>query len=152
MKLAFDLDGVVRENDLGFLKLCLWLKEPEAIEALKIKYISSRKPLLNPADFATEDDQIYVISNCMTKDSMDEKRRWLNHYFSCKITFIPVQIATGDWKKAYCDPVAKGKVEVMLNLGIDVYFDDDPAIIRVMRKLTKKIKFVKYGPWIKEYY
>ena len=40
----------------------------------------------------------------------------------------------------------------MLKLGVEVYFDDDPAIIKVMRTLTDKIKFIKYGSWVDEYY
>ena len=102
--------------------------------------------------FATKEDEIFVITNCGTKESGDQKRGWIKHFFGDRIKVITCEVAKGLWKKAYCDATAKAKVDVMLELGIDVYFDDDPAIINVMRKLTDKIKFIKYGSWIDEYY
>jgi len=153
LKIAFDLDGVIRVCDLHFLKLCMDLGIDRTAEALKVyEMVARSQPLLNPFLFATKDDEIYIITNCMTKDSEEAKRRWVKHFLGDRIKFLAVRIAPKAWKKSYVDPVAKAKVEVMLREGIDVYFDDDPAIIRVMRQLTDKVKFIKYGPWIDEYY
>ena len=152
MKIAFDVDGVLREGRLGFFKLCTDMGTENSIEALKIETEASMRPLLNPFLFATADDEIYALSNCGSTHSAKQKRSWLYHFYGDRIKFISIEIANGLWKKDYCDAVAKAKVEIMLKKGIEVYFDDDPAIIKVMRTLTDKIKFIKYSSWVDEYY
>ena len=122
------------------------------MEALKIETEASKRPLLNPCLFTTLDDEIYAITNCGSSHSVEQKKQWLNHFYGNKIKTIGIEIAKGLWKKDYCDAVAKAKVDIMLKLGVEVYFDDDPAIIKVMRTLTDKIKFIKYGSWVDEYY
>ena len=72
----------------------------------------------------------------------------------------PVMVARGKWEKEYVDPVAEAKLERCYELDIDVYFDDDPAIVRRMRELNaedmekgkRKVVALKYGPWIDEFY
>ena len=161
MIIAFDLDGVLREGHLGLFKLCTTDPTPQKIEALEIETMASCKPLLNPMLFATKDDVIYCISNCGSEWSLKQKREWLYHFYGKRITFEPVQVAKGLWKKAYCDATAKAKIDLMIKLGVEVYFDDDPAIINAMRNLVKTeeykdlaghIKFIKYGTWVEEYY
>jgi len=152
LKIAFDIDGVLRRKDLGFLKLCLDLGIEKTREALWMYDYAETEPILNPMLFATPDDEIYVITNCMTKESAEVKKRWIRHFYGDRIKFLHVSVAATSWGKKYVDAVAKAKVDIMLQEGIEVYFDNDPAIIRVMRSLTDKIKFIKYGPWIEEYY
>ena len=152
MRIAFDIDGVLREGSLGFFMHCTADPTPENLECLKVETMASMFPLVNPCLFATKDDEIYAISNCGSGHSVAQKRDWLAHFYGGRVTFIPVEVANGLWKKDYVDAVAKVKVEVMLRLGIEVYFDDDPMIVKVMRTLTDKIKFIKYGTWVEEYY
>jgi len=146
------MDGVIRYSDLGILKLCQTIGYEKTRDAYVVHRMSRGGILLNPFDFAIEGDEVFCVSNCSSKERAKDKKQWLKHYFGNRIKLIPVVLAHGAWKKDYVDTVAKAKVELMLKLGIEVYFDDDPAIIRVMRTLTDKIKFIKYGPWIKEYY
>jgi hypothetical protein len=152
MRIAFDVDGVLRENRLGFFKLCTEMGSNDALEALKIETESSVGLKLNPLLFATKDDEIYALTNCGSTHSAMQKREWLKHFYGDRIKFLAIEIAKGLWKKDYCDATAKAKVDIMLREGIEVYFDDDPAIIKVMRTLTDKIKFIKYGSWVDEYY
>ena len=153
MKIAFDMDGVLREGSLGLYKHLT--EDPitkENLEALKIETMASMYPLLNPMLFATKEDEIYVITNCGNSHSAIQKKEWLEHFYGNRIKFFHIELAQGLWKKDYCNAVAKAKVDIMLKEGIEVYFDDDPAIINVMRTLTDKIKFIKYGTWVQEYY
>jgi hypothetical protein len=143
---------------MGIFRLCTDDPTPDKIEALKLETMCSCKPLLNPLDFATKEDNIFCISNCMSDDSVFQKYEWLQHYYGDRVKFIHVQTAKGLWKKDYVDAVAKAKLDIMVRLGIEVYFDDDPAIINTMREiaskdnLAKNIKFLKYGTWVREYY
>ena len=152
MIIAFDVDGVLRQGSLGLYKHLTNPATPENIEALQIETMASMYPLLNPCLFATKGDVLLAISNCGNGHSKEQKADWLRHFYGDRIKFYGVEVATGLWKKAYCDATAKVKVELMLKLGVEVYFDDDPAIINVMRTLTDKIKFIKYGTWVEEYY
>lgn len=154
MKIAFDMDGVLRYSHLGLLRACA--DNNRNYEPYKLE-MHMMHPLINPSMFATEDDELYCVTNCMTEYSVEQKKRWVEFWFGNKVKILPVmgQKKTkggADWGYDYCIPVAKTKVRVMLELGIDLYFDDDPTIIKVMRKLTDKITFVKYGPWFEEYF
>jgi len=152
MKIAFDLDGVVRKGDLAFLKLCLELEKTISKDVLTLANMTYTEPLLNPFLFALADDEIYIVTNCLSEKSRQFKERWVNHFLGNRVKLITISVAANKWGKEYVDAVAKAKVEVMLKEGIEVYFDNDPAIIRVMRTLTDKIKFIKYGCWIEEFY
>jgi len=148
MNIAFDFDGILRRSHLGMLKIC---EDINSYEGFKIQSMINDQ-ILNPMLFALKNDKIFIISNCSNDSSIKEKKNWLKHFFGNRVKFIPIIGFFDKWKKAYVDKVAKQKVDIMLKLGIDIYFDDDPAIIRVMRSMTDKIKFVKYGSWIEEYY
>ena len=153
MKIAFDVDGVLRQGSLGLFKHLTNDPTEENLECLKVETMASMYPLLNPFLFATKEDEIYALTNCgSVSHSAIAKREWLYHFYGDRIKFLSIETANGLWKKDYCDTVAKAKVEIMLKEGIEVYFDDDPAIINVMRTLTDKIKFIKYGTWVQEYY
>ena len=149
------MDGVLRYSHLGLLRSC---QEIGNYEPYKLE-MHMMHPLLNPMMFATEDDELYCVTNCMTEFSVELKKRWSKFWFGDRVKILPImgqkkkqdKTTGADWGYAYCIPVAKAKVKVMLELGIDLYFDDDPTIIKVMRKLTDKIVFVKYGPWFEAY-
>jgi hypothetical protein len=63
---------------------------------------------------------------------------------------------TSNWGNEYSEMVGKAKYDIVKELGSDMYFDDDPGIIRAMRRLAIKdnypCKFIKYGCWIEEYH
>jgi len=97
-----------------------------------------------------EEDDIFVVTNCLSKSSEKAKEEWVRHFLGVGTHFLPVRIK-GGWGKAYCEPVARTKIEAMLSLGIEVYFEDDPSIVKLMRVMTDKIKIIHYGTWITEY-
>jgi len=146
------MDGVLRYLSLGQLKFAQALNTPEAWDAFEIHRLHDTKPLLNPCLFALPSDELYCVTNCGSEKSAEQKRRWIRHFYCDRVKILPVIAAKGLWGKAYVDEVAKTKVAVLLKNDVEVYFDDDPAIIRVMRTLTDRIKFLKYGPWIEEVY
>jgi len=155
MRIAFDMDGVLRIIDLSKLKLA---QKNQHWDVFNIHKKRDTYPLLNPTLFALSSDKIFCVTNCMGEDSEIIKRRWLQHFYGDRIEMIPMQVARGLWGKEYVDAVAKAKLGVCIERDIDVYFDDDPAIIRVMRELQQRsfpdshIKFLKYGAWIEEEY
>lgn len=157
-KLFFDMDGCLRELDLAMIHVC------ERINDFDPSYtnsITATRPLLNPMDFALPEDELYCLTRCTTILSSERKARWLEHFYGNRIKLIPLvyEFSTngGDtWGQVYCDVVGKAKYDILVDNKADIYLDDDPGIIRVMRRLAEKdgitsIKFIKYGCWIEEY-
>lgn len=153
MKIGFDVDGVLRTGHVGFLKLCgIGGWNDKVDEAYNVQRYSQCWPLLNPYLLALKDDELYAITAVLHKQTLKEKSRWIEFFYGNRIKYLTVEGPQNAWGADYVDIVAARKVEVMLEHGIEVYFDDDPAIIRVMRGLTDKIKFLKFGPWFEEVY
>ena len=168
MIIAFDMDGVLRNLDLAFIKVMEGLKCREGNDALKLHIDSHTAPNFNPGMFALQDDDIYCVTNCSSKNSAAKKERWLKHFYGDRVKLAPTFAGIGSWGKDYVDPVARAKLDVLYQIEAEVYFDDDPAIIRVMRELHQQdlkefektddvwlmpyIKFMKYGSWIEEWY
>ena len=162
------MDGVLRRLDLSMIKVNEGLKNKQGNEALQLHIDSQTEPTFNPAMFALPSDELYCVTNCSSENSAAKKERWLNHFYGGRIKIAPIHAAQGKWGKDYVDEVSREKLNVLYEIGAEVYFDDDPAIIRVMRELHEQdlkdfaktdkvnlmpyIKFLKYGTWIEEWY
>lgn len=160
MKIVFDMDGVLKRISLGLLKACIHMDNYDAITLYRK---TEGYPLLNPALVSLPSDELYVLTNCSNEKSADEKQRWLQHFYGDRMQFEWVSLSTTAWGKDYVDPVARAKLDKMYEIEADAYFDDDPAIVRVMREYNaedleavkesaRKITFFKWGPWIEEVY
>lgn len=161
MKIAFDLDGVLKNISLAALKTSQLLGD---FSPIRLYRTTEGYPLLNPAMISLPSDELYVITNCSSSESAREKKRWVQHFYGDKINFHWISLSLDKWGKEYVDPVARAKLDKMYHLQIDAYFDDDPSVIRVMREynevdlkppgkmFSKKIVFFKWGPWIEEVY
>ena len=158
MKIAFDLDGVVRTSMLGELNLVHQLlqnKVPVNLERWAQVQQGQVWPQLNPMLLALPEDEIFVISasTLLKKDAI--KRRWIKHFYGNRIKVILVR-GPDAWGQYYVKAVARLKLKKMKLLQIDVYYDEDPEIVREMRRLVKrdalKIAIIHYGPWLEGLY
>lgn len=145
MKIAFDMDGVLKPMDLGFLHFCVGTSEiyKDSMESFRLHSATESKPLFNPMYLAMPNDVLYVISNCGTKEFVQSKEKWLRHYYGDRLIFKPVFVPFGLWDKEFVSRVAKEKLRVIKEEGIEVYYDDDPAIVDELRNLTNKVKIMK---------
>lgn len=157
--IVFDCDGVLRQLNLAMIHVC------DAIGNYQPGYVDSicnTKPLLNPMDFALPEDDLYCLTRCSSEESAQRKAEWLYHWYGSRIKFkhilMNIPNSKDNWGPNYTDKVAYEKYHVLKEIGADIYFDDDPGIIRSLRELyntdfitDKKIIFIKYGPWIEEY-
>lgn len=163
MKIGIDLDGVGRTSMLGELHLMHQLRD-RGINVDVHKWAKVQQgqiwPLLNPGIISLPEDEIYFITAATLLKDKRRKQRWVKHFFG-RGKVIGVQVLTGSapmaaWGKTYVDKVSEIKLEIMQELGIEVYIDEDPEIVRKMRKIIEahdlKIKVLHYGPWIEGLY
>ena len=157
------MDGVLMRISLSTLKTSEVIGNYDPIRLYRD---TEGYPLLNPMLLSLPSDELFVITNCSSEKSADQKRRWLRHFYGDRLTLLPIFMATDKWGKDYVDPVARAKLDIIYKHKIEAYFDDDPAIIRRMRDMhydkiyealrqdlpTQDIAFFKWGPWIEEWY
>lgn len=152
MTIGYDLDGVLRTLDLANIHMCEIVKNFEPFE---VDSLTATRPLLNPMDLALPEDQLYVLTRCYTDVDVRRKEDWLHHYYGERIQMFTVPKCTDNWGNDYNEQVGKAKYDIIKELESDIYIDDDPGIIRVLRRLANKddfhCKFLKYGPWIEQY-
>lgn len=151
--IGFDLDGVLRELDLSMIHMCEIVKDFRPFE---VNSLTATKPLLNPMLLALPEDQLYCLTRCYTEVDVRRKQEWLNHFYGDRISLFTVPKCTENWGDDYHNMVGKAKYDIIKELNTDLYIDDDPGIIRVLRKLALEdsfdCKFLKYGCWIEEYH
>lgn len=147
MRIGFDLDGVLCDTELHYLRLLEGIppfeENHEGLLEFETWYFNERRPLLNPEDFLGEGDEYYVITGRDREAHREITERWCAKY-------------TPNAKGVYCvgdypDPVEEGKAEKILELKLDVFIDDHPATVKHLREvLPRDTKVIQYGGrWIK---
>ena len=148
----FDCDGVLRELNLALIHVCEKLDD---FSAFKVDSLANTKPLLNPMLLALPEDELFCLTRCYIQEDIDLKQGWLNHFYGDRVKLLTVGKCTSNWGQEYCEMVGKAKFDILKEIKADIYFDDDPGLIREMRRLNEEaklnIKMIKYGCWIEEY-
>jgi len=135
MKIGFDLDGVL--CDISITELDLLHRHQDKNDLL---YYMERKPLLSPYMFMTESDEAFCITSRVRKYH-EITTRWMHKY----LPGIPVYFLRKDLSYTNPEAVAKDKIRIMKDLGIEVYIDDSYHFIKNMREIEPNIKFIQYG-------
>jgi hypothetical protein len=146
MRIGLDLDGVLCDTDTNYVRLCVGIPpydaDMEKRKEMEKVYFSSRNLLLNPEDFVDEVDEYFVITGRDEEVMGEVTRKWCRKY-------VPnaKDILVGEYWK----PVKDAKAKKIIELDLDVYFDDDPSIVKALREvLPERIKVIHYGGrWIK---
>lgn len=133
--LGFDLDGVL--CDISLIDLTMIHKHGD-VDANY--YYIERKPLLNPKMFMHEYDKAVCITARPSQFHKITKRWMKKHYPNIPVYFFDVDL---HWSEK--GAVAAAKVEYLKELGVQVYYDDDPEIIQNMRAIEENIMFIQYG-------
>lgn len=133
MIIGFDLDGVL--CDINVTQLILIQNLPSA----EVSYYKERRPLLNPAQFLTNGDR-YIIVTARRKDLGILTKRWIRRYLPNAKLF---SIETGFTKNV--KKIAEKKLKILKRENAEVYFDDNPEIIKELRQMDNNIKFIQYG-------
>jgi hypothetical protein len=143
MRFGLDLDGVLAEIRVAELELIRIAVKHGADEALLEEgYYSSLRPLLDARDFVGPEDDAVVITS-RPERLAGVTHRWLSYYypqFDYYMVAPPADWRDGDPRKA----VASLKAAKIMQKGVDVYFDDDPVVVKYLRSMVK-IPIIKFG-------
>ena len=151
MIIGFDLDGTL--CDISGTELNLLQANKDKFKNMvgrqnsELYYYLERKPTFNPRMFMAEDDKgIIITARPKTFESITD--RWVKRWYPD----FPVYHLTRIIKLRECKDiadmmykVAENKLEIMRELKVEVYIDDDPHTIVYLRSMTKDIKFLQYG-------
>jgi len=147
MRIGFDMDGVLCDTELNFLRLLRdtppFDKDIEKRKEMDVLYFNSRRPLLNPEHFVSEDDEYYVITGRDDDVAGDVTRKWCSKFApNAKGVFCVGK---------YREPVEEDKAKKILELELDIFIDDHPVTVKKLREmLPDKIKIIQYGGrWIR---
>ncbi len=149
MIFGFDLDGVLCEYDDS--QYHVMRRMP--IEYQRIawrQFFSERKPLLNPELFLHEDDEYYVITG-RNQELTEITIKWCQKYLpNAKGVFVKGGRPYYEHTEAEQDSYVKdfslnGKAEKIIELGIHVYFEDEPRNVSRLRELLPNVIVIQYG-------
>lgn len=152
-KIGFDFDGVLAEKVFFDNDLVKYRKN-----------LLNAKPLLNPYRIKRSDDKIYIITGRYTEHYYHTVE-WLNKhypkfnfnnlYFANKLEFIAKYYNL----PKYIKYISRMKLNIIKNLDLDIYFEDDEFTIKFLRfhigrkcKIIdiKDVDFIDFKKWIKE--
>lgn len=136
MKIAFDLDGVLCDIDVSMLNIIYKLKQIK--KETELWYYRERKPLLNPYMFLTEEDE-FIIVTARKQHLYDVTKRWIDKFLPTTKWFLV--------DEGYTTPeaIARKKLNILQDEQVDVYFDDNQNVIKMLRRMNTDIKFIQYG-------
>lgn len=149
MRIGFDLDGVLCDYDDTMMHL-LWRLPDDEQRVSEIHYFSHRRPLLDPALLCHEDDEYYVITG-RNQGLREVTLKWcVKHVPGAAGVHIVGGKPMYEWRekeRAGLDPdfSLKGKRDKILELGVEVFFDDNPGSVRRLREMLPGVAVIQYG-------
>jgi len=147
MRVAFDIDGVILDIDLGLIRTIDFIEDKKKRAEASLFYYILRRPQINPYDYIHEDDELYIITGRDEK-YRDITEKWAKKYFpNAKLIILGHEEPTPETKlEGWFIRQAKKKAIALIQNGIDIYFEDTPPVVREMRKmLPPTIKVIQYG-------
>jgi len=145
MKISFDLDGVIADTDKWFFKLLDMETNKDLLRTMELDYYSSRPLKSNPNKYLSCDDVGYIVtarkphSECVTDSWLDK------HCIKLPIIYVDGNndIDWSDYENASIKAGEK-KLKVLLELKIDIHFDNNPHIVDVLRKSGIKAILINF--------
>jgi hypothetical protein len=146
MNLGFDIDGVILAIDLFALRFIDNMKDNALRSELSRFYYYERPFQLNPLDFISDDDKLFLITG-RNKLYQDITERWAKKYYPSATLVVldheepKAETIIEDWFVKQ----ARVKSKALKKYKIDVYFEDTPQVVRELRKLCPETKIIQYG-------
>jgi hypothetical protein len=149
MLIGFDLDGVLCDYDDTLMHL-LWRLPDDEQRVSELHYFSHRRPLMDPTLLCHGDDEFHVITG-RNQGLRDVTLRWCaKHVPGAAGVHVVGGRPMYNWpvgEREGLDPEfsLKGKRDKILELGVEVFFDDNPGAVRRLREMLPGVAVVQYG-------
>jgi len=139
MKIGFDLDGVLCEINVAFLRMIdnFPLSKEKIREISELWYYREVKPLLNPIMIMAPNDKGYIITSRMSylREITEE---WVKKYCpNLELHLLGLSQCPDNPKevKAWINNMTECKAKKIKELGIELFIDDSPEVVIDLRKL-----------------
>lgn len=149
MIFGFDLDGVLCDYDDSLYHVIRRMPIEYQSSAWK-HYFSERKPLLNPELYLHEFDEYYIITG-RNQELKKLTYKWCQKYLpNSKGVYVmggkPYYEYTEDEQDSYVKELSlNGKIEKIREIGIQVYFEDEPENVCRLREILHNVVVIQYG-------
>ncbi len=148
MKISFDLDGVIADGHHWFFRLMEGTKKVDSALAnlAELEYYSSRPLKFHPNLFLASGDKGFIITARKPK-ARKITESWLQRYgINLPVIFVDKKDEI-DWANhtLASEKVAKLKADALRKLKVDVHFDNNPTIVRKIRKEFPRVRTVLIG-------
>jgi len=150
MKAGFDLDGVIAEISIPLWLLMDQVKDQKSKDVIR-QFIQIPNLKFHPNEFLHEDDE-YVIITGRSRKFYDLTKRWLKtHGISTSSLFVCNVGIVSDYKSIdeYNIEMAKAKAKYINSECVEVFFEDSPEVVKLLRKFCPKTKIVQIGGRLK---
>ena len=150
MKISFDLDGVIASTDRYFFRLLDILRGLDAdkglLEVMEMDYYESRPLKHHPREFMATSDTGFILTSRKPK-ATQVTIRWLERYGINLPLIFSDPDSSIDWTDYEGASLIAGKYKanVIFQCGIHVHFDNNPYIIRQIRRLHPRVRAVLIG-------
>ena len=140
MKFGFDLDGVLLTQNNLHIAL---VKGNKTLERL---YYETLVPQLNPYLFMSIYDTAVIVT-ARSEEYFDITRKQCTKFFPA-IPFY--MVSTPQWTdtsqfSSWMKEVARRKAAKLKDLEVDIYFEDLPETVLLLRDICPDIAIVQYG-------
>jgi len=150
IRLAFDIDGVVAEADIGLFRTADRFSK-EIQQDIYSWTMREANLLLNPVDFLVFPDDEYYLITSRSKELTSITKKWVKKYCPhVKKLIVLGQRLLGNTSnkkeiEEWLDTTARDKAEVINKYKIEVYFDDSTYVVKRLRELCPNCKIINYG-------
>lgn len=145
MKLSFDLDGVIADTDnamLGLLYNARTNNWAGAVADLEQYYVRQRI-LIDPREFLGAGDYFHIVTG-RVPSAQGLTKLWVERWFGWRAASperlhfvsdeeIERQLCAGEDAAAY-EELARRKLAMIQSIGAAVHFDNNPTIVRLLRR------------------
>lgn len=144
MRIGFDMDGVICKFDEGFYRLVQMLDYDDAVRKEIMRYhYRTVEPKIDVRQFVGDGDEVFIITG-RNKEYEDVTREWLKrHGYEYPVVFLSNNdLRSCDDVGLFYNDLAMKKVKMVETLGLDVYFEDNSFIVKVMRNYCTNTKVI----------
>jgi hypothetical protein len=144
MKIGFDLDGVIADLDITLFRLIRRVDFPseETKNKFKQNYFGGLRLRTNwnPEELISKDDEYHIITARHYSTDDIATFEWCKKYCANAKSVNIVGQHGNNWEKS-----SIAKADKIKELEIEVFFEDDPRLVKRLRELCPETKIVQVG-------